>query len=499
MLCFSCVSVKNNVLLIEYVTKVLRNNFGVDEVLIRENQPLLNCLQVVIDGIVIVISYVLAWYLRFKSGIFELDPWFLSLRAYMSALMVVLPGYLLLYYIFQLYVPRRMRGRRLEAWNVLQANSIGLLAFILILYFRHQSDFSRLMIFIFYVLNVFLEVLSRNLIRYTLRKMRSKGYNQKHVLLIGYSRSAEEYIDRIRQNPEWGYNVRGILADNVPRATEYRGVKVLGRIDNLEIILPQNRLDEIIITLGLAEYHKLERIVKMCEKSGVHTKFVPDYNKVIPSRAYTEDVQGLPVVNIRRVPLNDPLNRWMKRVVDIFGALVAIIIFSPVMLITSVAIKATSPGPLIFVQERVGLHNRPFRMYKFRSMVVQSEETEKGEWTTQNDPRVTPVGKFIRKTSIDELPQLFNVLKGNMSLVGPRPERPQFVEKFKEEIPRYMIKHQVRPGITGWAQVNGYRGDTSIYKRIEYDLYYIENWTLGLDMKIIILTFIKGFVNKNAY
>ncbi|WP_070089761.1 undecaprenyl-phosphate glucose phosphotransferase [Merdimonas faecis] len=467
--------------------------------MIRENQPLLNRLQVVIDGIIIVISYVLAWYLRFKSGIFELDPWFLSLRAYMSALIFILPGYLLLYYIFQLYVPRRMRGRRLEAWNVLQANSIGLLAFILILYFRHQSDFSRLMIFIFYVLNVFLEVLSRNLIRYALRKMRSKGYNQKHILLIGYSRAAEEYIDRVHQNPEWGYNIRGILADNVPRATEYKGIKVLGRIDNLEIVLPQNRLDEIIITLGLAEYHKLERIVKMCEKSGVHTKFVPDYNKVIPSRAYTEDIQGMPVINIRRVPLNDPLNRWLKRVVDIFGAFVAIIIFSPVMLITAIAIKVTAPGSLIFVQERVGLHNRPFRMYKFRSMVVQSEETEKGEWTTQNDPRVTPVGKFIRKTSIDELPQLFNVLKGNMSLVGPRPERPQFVEKFKEEIPRYMIKHQVRPGITGWAQVNGYRGDTSIYKRIEYDLYYIENWTLGLDMKIIILTFIKGFINKNAY
>ena len=467
--------------------------------MIRENQPLLNRLQVAIDGIVIAISYVLAWYLRFKSGIFELDPWFLSLRAYMMALVFIVPGYLLLYYIFQLYVPRRMRGRRLEAWNVLQANTIGLLAFILILYFRHQSDFSRLMIFIFYALNVFLEVLARNLIRIALRKMRSKGYNQKHVLLIGYSRAAEEYIDRVRQNPEWGYQIRGILADNVPRATEYKGVKVLGRIDNLEIILPQNRLDEIIITLGLAEYHKLERIVKVCEKSGVHTKFVPDYNKVIPSRAYTEDIQGLPVVNIRRVPLNDPLNRWLKRIVDIFGAIVAIILFSPVMLITAIAIKATAPGPLIFVQERVGLHNRPFKMYKFRSMVVQSEETEKGEWTTQNDPRVTPVGKFIRRTSIDELPQLFNVLKGNMSLVGPRPERPQFVEKFKEEIPRYMIKHQVRPGITGWAQVNGYRGDTSIYKRIEYDLYYIENWTLGLDIKIIILTFVKGFINKNAY
>lgn len=392
-----------------------------------------------------------------------------------------------------------MRGRRLEAWNILQANTIGLLAFILILYLRHQSDFSRLMIFIFYALNIFLEVLMRNVIRYGLRKMRSKGYNQKHILLIGYSRSAEEYIDRIRQNPEWGYNVRGILADNVQRGTEYKGVKVLGRIDNLEIVLPENKLDEIVITLGLAEYHKLERIVKMCEKSGVHTKFVPDYNKVIPSRAYTEDIQGLPVVNIRRVPLNDPLNRWMKRIVDIFGSIVAIILFSPVMLAVSVIIKATSPGPLIFVQERVGLHNRPFKMYKFRSMVVQSEETEKGEWTTQNDPRVTAVGKFIRKTSIDELPQLFNVLKGSMSLVGPRPERPQFVEKFKEEIPRYMIKHQVRPGMTGWAQVNGYRGDTSIYKRIEHDLYYIENWTLGLDIKIIILTFFKGFINKNAY
>ena len=329
--------------------------------------------------------------------------------------------------------------------------------------------------------------------------MRKNGYNLKHILLVGYSHAAEEYIDRIIANPQWGYKIRGILDDHIEAGTEYKGVKVLGRIANLMVILPQNRLDEIIITLGLAEYHKLERIVKMCEKSGVHTKFVPDYNKVIPSRAYTEDIQGLPVVNIRRVPLNDPLNRWLKRIVDIFGAIVAIILFSPVMLITAIAIKATAPGPLIFVQERVGLHNRPFKMYKFRSMVVQSEETEKGEWTTQNDPRVTPVGKFIRRTSIDELPQLFNVLKGNMSLVGPRPERPQFVEKFKEEIPRYMIKHQVRPGITGWAQVNGYRGDTSIYKRIEYDLYYIENWTLGLDIKIIILTFVKGFINKNAY
>ncbi len=306
-------------------------------------------------------------------------------------------------------------------------------------------------------------------------------------------------IDRIMANPEWGYSVRGILDDHQPRGTEYKGVKVIGSIDNLLIILPQNRVDEIAITLGIDEYHKLEYIVNMCEKSGVHTKFIPDYNNIIPTKPYTEDLLGLPVINIRHVPLNNTVNKVVKRSVDIFGAIVAIVLFSPIMLATALAIKVTSPGPLIFSQERVGLQNKPFAMYKFRSMVVQEAEKEKSRWTTKNDPRVTKVGKFIRKTSIDELPQLFNVLKGDMSLVGPRPERPLFVEKFREEIPRYMVKHQVRPGLTGWAQVNGLRGDTSIRKRIEYDLYYIENWTIGFDFKILFLTFFKGFVNKNAY
>ena len=189
----------------------------------------------------------------------------------------------------------------------------------------------------------------------------------------------------------------------------------------------------------------------------------------------------------------------VKRCMDVCGSLAAIVVFSPVMLLMVLLIKLTSPGPLIFKQERVGLHNRPFQMYKFRSMEVQKERDEQKCWTVKNDPRVTGIGKFMRKTSIDELPQLFNVLKGDMSLVGPRPDRPQFVEKFREEIPRYMVKHQVRPGMTGWAQINGYRGDTSIRKRIEYDLYYIENWTVGLDFKILFLTCFKGFINKNAY
>lgn len=467
--------------------------------MIKDNQKLLNRLHVVIDALVIIFSYTAAWYLRFKSGIFELDPWFLSLQEYMKALLIIVPGYLILYYAFQLYTPKRVQGRRYEAWHIIQANTIGLMAYILFLYLTKQSDFSRTMFFVFFCVNVFSEVTVRNIIREGLRNMRKKGYNQKHILLIGYSRAAEQYIDRILSNPEWGYIVRGILADNKPRGTEYRGIKVLGRVENLTIILPENKLDEIAITLGLAEYHKLEHIVSMCEKSGVHTKFIPDYNNIIPTKPYTEDLLGLPVINIRHVPLSNALNAFTKRCVDLFGAIVALILFSPVMAVVSVIIKATSPGPLIFKQERIGLQNKPFPMYKFRSMVVQDAASEKAKWTVQNDPRVTPIGKFIRKTSIDELPQLFNVLKGDMSLVGPRPERPQFVEKFREEIPRYMVKHQVRPGLTGWAQVNGFRGDTSIRKRIEHDLYYIENWTLGFDFKILFLTFFKGFINKNAY
>jgi len=417
----------------------------------------------------------------------------------MSALLFIVPGYLILNYAFNMYTPKRMQGRRLELSNIIKANTIGMFLFVGVLYLVKQIDFSRHVIFIFYVVNIFLETLSRNLIRLGLRQMRSKGYNQKHVLLVGYSRAAEEYIDRILANPQWGYKVRGILDDHIEAGTEYKGIKVLGRIANLMVILPQNHLDEIAITLGLNEYYRLEQIVALCEKSGVHTKFIPDYNRIIPTKPYTEDILGLPVINIRYVPLSNTFNALIKRIMDLGGALAAIVLFSPVMLFSVIMIKLTSPGPLIYKQERVGLHNRNFMMYKFRSMDVQPPEEEKKAWTVKDDPRVTNFGKFMRKTSIDELPQLFNVLRGEMSLVGPRPERPFFVEKFREEIPRYMIKHQVRPGLTGWAQVNGYRGNTSIRKRIEYDLYYIENWTIGLDIKILFLTVFKGFVNKNAY
>lgn len=465
--------------------------------MIKENQKHFNRLQVLIDAFVLLFSYVAAWVIKFQ--IISSDDGALSLRTYMIALPITVLVYLGLYYLFSLYTPKRVQGRRLELWNIVKANTVGIALFLGVLYLIKMMHFSREMLFIFYVINICLEAIARNLIRYFLRSMRRKGYNLKHIVLVGYSRAAEEYIDRILENPQWGYKIRGILDDHIEAGTEYKGIKVLGKIDNLMIILPENRLDEIAITLGLSEYARLEEIVNLCEKSGVHTKFIPDYNQIIPTKPYTEDILGLPVINIRHVPLTNTFYAAMKRVMDIAGAICAIILFSPIMMFSVIMIKLTSPGPLIFKQERVGLHNHTFMMYKFRSMDVQPPEKEKTKWTVKDDPRVTNFGKFMRKTSIDELPQLFNVLKGEMSLVGPRPERPFFVEKFKEEIPRYMIKHQVRPGLTGWAQVNGYRGNTSIRKRIEYDLYYIENWTLGLDVKILFLTIFKCFINKNAY
>lgn len=468
--------------------------------MIKDNQKYFNRLQVLLDALMTIIAYVLAWFLKFRVLQDADSPvGALSMGQYFRMLYLVVPGYLLLYYIFHLYTSKRDTKTKYEVSSILIANAVGIGCFMIIQYMMKQMHFSREMLLIFYVANCTFMVVSRSIIHKILRAFRKKGYNLKHMILVGYSRAAEEYVDRIMSNPQWGYVVCGILDDKVPRGTLYKGVKVLGEIDNLLIILPENRMDEIAITLSLADYDRLEQIVDWCEKSGVHTKFIPDYNSLIPSRPYTEDILGLPVINIRYVPLTNTINWWIKRGMDFVGALAAILISSPIMIGAAIAIKCTSKGPIIFKQERIGLHNKPFKMYKFRSMVQQTDEEEKKGWTIKDDPRVTKVGAFLRKTSLDELPQLFNILKGDMSLVGPRPERPQFVEKFKEEIPRYMIKHQVRPGLTGWAQVNGYRGDTSIRKRVEYDIYYIENWTLGMDIKILFMTLFTGFVNKNAY
>ena len=443
--------------------------------MIKDNQKLLNRIHVLIDAVVTAISYLMAWYLKFATGFAETDPnvGVLDMYTYFRALYILVPLYLVLYYFFNLYAPKRATRRKYELFAIVKANTVGLILFMTLLYIINQLDISRFVLGTFYIINIILMTLCRTMIRNILYFFRRKGYNLKYILLVGYSSAAEEYITRIIANPQWGYVIRGILDDTMPSGTVYKGVKVVGRIENIRYILPENKLDEIAITLALKDYEQLEYLVDLCEKSGVHTKFIPDYNSLVPSHPYTEDLMGLPVINIRYVPLTNPVNSILKRIMDILGACFGIVIASPVMLVCAILVKATSEGPVIFKQERVGLHNKVFKMYKFRTMEVQKQSAEENAWTVKNDPRVTKV--------------------------GPRPERPQWVDKYKEEIPRYMIKHQVRPGLTGWAQINGYRGDTSIRKRIEYDLFYIENWSLALDIKILFMTIFKGFVNKNAY
>ena len=475
--------------------------------MVKDDQMQMNRLRVLLDALTVIAAYFLTYFLFFyvmpKGGIFGGNfSYYVTSRDYVLAAVYIVPLHLLMYAFFRLYRPMRVTGRRIEAFRILLADLVSILLVISVFFLfvkPYSTYFSRMFLFEFGVVNTFLMVLQRNLVRIVMVNARKKGLNQKHILLAGYSRSCEQLLECIERNPQWGYQVYGILDDNKPVGYDFHGYRVISPIEDLEEILEGNFIDEVFVTIQLKEYERLESIVASCERAGVQTKFVPDYGNLMSNHPYTEELGGLPIIYIRQVPLNDRLNAFLKRTTDIFGSIFAIILFSPLMLVVSILIKLSSPGPVIFKQVRVGLHNKPFTMYKFRSMRMQSEEDEFKEWTTKDDPRVTKIGKFIRKTSIDELPQLFNVLGGSMSLIGPRPERPQFVEKFRDEIPRYMVKHQVRPGMTGWAQVNGYRGDTSIEKRIEYDIYYIENWTYGLDIKILFLTFFKGFVNKNAY
>ena len=448
------------------------------------------------DALITAISFVLAYYIKFY--ILNDGPGIgvLPVQEYYKLLPFIVPGYMFLYYRCSVYSPKRTVRRRHEIYSILQANTIGLAALIIILYMIiREINFSRSVMAIFYVLNVFLTSVSRIIMRKALRTLRKKGYNLKHILLVGYSRAAEEYIDRILSNPQWGYVVCGILDEHIPGGTTYKGVKVLGTLGNLEYILPENKLDEIAITLSLKDYDYLEGVVDICEKSGVHTKFIPDYSSLIPSRPYTEDLMGLPVINIRYVPLSNTFNAMIKRIMDICGSIIGIIVASPIMLVLCALIKLTSPGPLIYRQERVGLHNQTFWMYKFRSMYMDAEERKKDlmaqnemsglMFKMKDDPRITKVGKFIRKTSIDELPQFINVLKGDMSLVGTRPPT---VAEFKQYQGHHKRRLSMKPGITGMWQAYGRNTVQDFEEIVKMDLDYIDNWSIMLDIKILFKT-----------
>ena len=462
----------------------------------------LNKLFIVVDIIILCLSYFLAWYLfielRESATLGVLNE-----RYYFTALYYIIPLFIIIYSIVGIYNIDRANDRMQEFGKFFESTIIAVLIINSFLFvFRKNpilQNFSAIMIVAFGIINIIFEFTVRNIIREILRSIRKKGFNQKHILLVGYSDAALKFIDRVYKNPGFGYRIFGIVDDTHKKGTDYRNIKIIDNLSNLSSIIENNNFDEIEITISLAEYEKLKDIVAVCEKSGVHTKFVPDYGTIIPTKPVSDDFDGLPVINIRAVPLQGLFNRFIKRSIDIIGSIMLLILFSPIMLIIAIAIKCTSKGPIIFKQERVGKHNKIFTMYKFRSMIEQDDTEEKNMWTVKNDKRVTGIGKIIRRISFDELPQFLNVLKGEMSLVGPRPERKQYVDRFKETIPRYMIKHQVRPGITGWAQINGLRGDTPIDRRITYDLWYIENWTLGLDIKILVLTLFKGFINENAY
>lgn len=475
--------------------------------MLKDNQRWFTRIRICLDLISVAAAYFLTYFLFFylvpEESVFGGSfSYYVGSAEYLRAVLYLAPLHLVMYGFARLYKPIRVTGRRREAWQIFRSNLVSVLIVALFFWLfvkTYSLHFSRMFLLEFGVLNTVVMVFQRNMVRIIMVTARKKGLNQKKILVVGYSKSAEGLLDRIRFNPQWGYKVCGILDDEAEQGKIYRNASVCGTLDDLSAVLEDNTVDEVFVTLRLREYAKLEKVVQTCEKAGVQTKFVPDYGNMMSNNPYTEDLLGLPVVYIRQVPLNDMLNAFVKRTADIVGSLILILLFSPVMLAAAIAVKLSSPGPVIFKQERVGLHNKTFMMYKFRSMGVQRDEDEEKGWTTKNDPRVTKVGKLIRRTSVDEMPQFFNVLIGQMSLVGPRPERPQFVEKFREEIPRYMIKHQVRPGITGWAQVNGLRGDTSIKDRIDHDIYYIENWSPGMDLKILFLTVFKGFINKNAY
>lgn len=465
--------------------------------MIRENQKYLNKLQVIIDMGVLPVSFILSYLIRFHL----MDNGLLSLtrQELFFTMVCSMPIFFFLYNLFDIYSTRRTKPIHVEISAVVKVNVIGFIILTVCLFVFKIVNFSRWMLIFCFILNTSLTVGVRVFIRLILKKYRRKGYNLKHCLIVGSTDTTRALIYKMQTHPYWGYHITGIVRNPSYYGEEFEGYRVLGSITALESILNKHYVDMVFITLESDNMDQLGHIIQLCEKTGVKTSIIPYYHKYIPAKPYMDDLAGLPVIDTRHVPLDNMFKNFLKRGFDILFALCVIIITSPLLLFSALMVRLSSPGPIIFKQERVGLNRKPFYMYKFRSMKLQTEADEKDKWTTKDDPRKTKWGTFMRKTSIDELPQFFNVLLGDMSVVGPRPERPFFVDKFKEDIPRYMIKHQVRPGITGWAQVNGFRGDTSIEGRIEHDLYYIENWTFTFDIKIVFMTLITGLVNKNAY
>ena len=455
--------------------------------MIKENQKLFNRLNIITDAAAAFISIAAAYTLVFYLLDFEKNY---PLKDYFKLLLIFVPLQLLTYGCMGLYDSFRSKRFTNELGRLTAAFLLDGLALVALLYVIQIIYMSRWALAIFLTLDFLLVALKRFVLRKTLRKFRESGYNRKYVLIVGSGEAARDYLRTIREERHLGFECAGYVSDRgeLPR------VKLLGGFDSLLTVLEERSYDEVVCALDAEESEKLSTVVEACELTGTKISVIPTIYKYMSSTPSIDVVGNIPVMNIRRIPLDNIGNAILKRTVDIVGSLLLLILTSPVILVSMLIIKITMGGKVIFRQKRVGLNKKVFTMYKLKSMRDSAESDT--AWSRDTDPRRTKFGAFIRKFSIDELPQLINVLKGDMSLVGPRPEIPFYVNDFKNKIPMYMIKHQVKPGITGLAQINGYRGDTSIEKRIEYDVQYIENWSFFLDISILLKTALSGFVNK---
>lgn len=459
--------------------------------MIKRWQRVLNQINRAIDFIIVGVSYYAAnafWLLvvRQEPDHPALNPNSLFWFAFVFATASVFG-----YQVAKLYDSVRGKSFNFDIRWVLFVNTVTVLGGGALFYLLRLTDFSRASLVVFYLLMSALVLTKRMLVRIVLQRYRSKGYNLKHVVLVGNGALANKYASTVRNAPQLGYIIDGYIGN----ACSIEGLPCLGAWESHgSELLSSSAIDEVVVALELEQATLLPQIIAATEKYGTKVSIIPHYNDYIPSSTTIQTLGDCKLLSLRTTPLDFPLNALTKRLFDIVSSLLLIVLTSPVMLFAAVGTLLSSPGPIIFKQTRVGRNKRLFQMYKFRSMRVNAQEST--GWTKCDDPRKTRFGSLMRKTSIDELPQFFNVLKGDMSLIGPRPEVPHYVEQFQETVPLYMLKHLVRPGITGWAQVNGYRGDTSIEERVKHDIWYIEHWSLWLDVRICLRTAFGGIINQ---
>lgn len=450
-----------------------------------------------LDAIILTGCWIAAYYLRREyplSMMTNAIPEFEEYWAYSIVIVLLWGG---IFSLMNLYSSQRISRRTVEAYRVLRAHGLSLMLFISMTYLISAYKLSRGVFLYFGILSAFFLVFTRVNLRNFIRRLRSKGYNIQNVLIVGTGTVGAQAYKRLSRHPELGLNFIGFISTDANSANTIEGLPVLGKLEQTADIVHSKNVHKVVIALSRAESAKMESVLNAIKEDVVDVILIPDIYDYVTVGYEMEDFDGLPMVALNETPIIG-FNFFLKRIFDICVASVSILIFSPIMLLIAILIKLTDRGPIFYKQERMSLNGKPFNMLKFRSMRVD----QKGDvelLTKKNDDRVTAIGKFIRGTSLDEVPQFFNVLMGDMSIVGPRPERTWVVEEVRGKIPKYMLKHKVKAGITGWAQVNGWRGDTSLEKRIEYDLYYIKHWSILFDIKILILTVVRGFINRNAY